>query len=142
MRNKKIDFNTAMNFVLRHEGGYVNNANDPGGETKYGISKRSYPNLNIKEITQNNAIDIYYRDYWLPSAADKLQGALSLIHFDTAVNMGVGTANKMLAEANNDPNKYLLLRTIRYTSICQKTHKSINFLLGWLIRIKHLAEYI
>jgi lysozyme family protein len=48
----------------RIEGGYVFHPKDPGGETKYGISKRSYPNVDIKNLTKGQAMDIYRRDFW------------------------------------------------------------------------------
>ena len=57
-------FDYALDFVLREEGGYTNNPNDPGGETNYGICKRNYPNLDIKGLTRAQAIAIYRRDYW------------------------------------------------------------------------------
>lgn len=49
--------------VIEREGGYVNDPDDPGGETKYGISKRSYPTLDIKNLTVEQASDIYMRDF-------------------------------------------------------------------------------
>ncbi|WP_425526518.1 glycosyl hydrolase 108 family protein [Xanthomonas oryzae] len=50
--------------MLSHEGGYVNDPRDPGGETQWGISKRAYPELNIRALTRDQAIEIYRRDYW------------------------------------------------------------------------------
>lgn len=50
--------------MINREGVYVNDPYDPGGETKYGICKRSYPNLNIKELTLEEAKKIYHRDFW------------------------------------------------------------------------------
>ncbi|MBR1734340.1 MAG: hypothetical protein IJ730_02670, partial [Alphaproteobacteria bacterium] len=44
-------FKKAFNYMLKNEGGYVNDPADPGKETKYGISKRSYPNLNIRQLS-------------------------------------------------------------------------------------------
>ena len=89
------DFYKAVEFVLKHEGGYVNDQKDPGGETKFGISKRAYPNLDIKNLTRDKAIEIYKRDYW-----DKLPGTLpTAIHcvlFDCAVNAGAGRAIRLL----------------------------------------------
>ena len=40
-----MSFETAVNTTLQYEGGYVNDPNDPGGETNFGISKKAYPNL-------------------------------------------------------------------------------------------------
>ncbi|WP_457642654.1 glycoside hydrolase family 108 protein [Persephonella sp.] len=94
-------FETAFRLVLAKEGGYVNDPYDSGGETKYGISKKAYPHLDIKNLTLQQAKEIYYRDYWIPSKADKLPDQLAIMHFDTAVNTGVKTANKILQKALN-----------------------------------------
>ncbi|MBI5843910.1 MAG: hypothetical protein HZB23_04475 [Deltaproteobacteria bacterium] len=48
---------------MAHEGGYVNDPADPGGETRFGISRRAYPNEDIKALTRERAAEIYYRDY-------------------------------------------------------------------------------
>lgn len=58
------DFNLAKSLVIAAEGGYSNDPNDFGGETKYGISKRQYPHLDIKNLTIEEACDIYLKDYW------------------------------------------------------------------------------
>lgn len=58
------EFEKAVTGLLEDEGGYVHDLRDPGGETKYGISKRSYPDLDIKNLTIDQAKAIYYRDYW------------------------------------------------------------------------------
>ena len=57
-------FDLAIPIVLENEGGYVNDPADPGGETKYGISKRSYPALDIKNLTVEQATAIYLKDFW------------------------------------------------------------------------------
>ena len=58
------NFNEIIEQVLEHEGGYVNDPKDLGGETKYGITKRFYPGVNIKELTKEKAKQIYKDDYW------------------------------------------------------------------------------
>lgn len=60
------EFHLAFNHLMKYEGGYVNDPDDPGGETKYGISKRSYPNLDIKNLTEEQAKSIYLREWWSP----------------------------------------------------------------------------
>ena len=60
------EYSYIIDFIIRHEGGYVNDPDDPGGETKYGISKRSYPNLNIHNLTLEDAYRIYFDDYIQP----------------------------------------------------------------------------
>jgi lysozyme family protein len=69
-----------------HEGGYVNDPNDPGGETKYGISKRAYPEEDIKNLTLDRAAVLYRRDYWEPAGCDLVPDALRYQLFDLAVN--------------------------------------------------------
>ena len=78
---------------MRYEGGYSNDSLDPGGETKFGISKRAYPKLNIKELTLENAKTIYRLDYWDRISCDLLHPAIRLIVFDCAVNQGVARAS-------------------------------------------------
>lgn len=94
-----MDFETAFQVVVGHEGGYVNDPRDPGGETKFGISKRAYPDLDIKALTVDDARVVYRRDYWDHCHCDELPARLRLAVFDTAVNMGAGAAVKLLQQA-------------------------------------------
>lgn len=85
-------FNLAFDRLIGHEGGYVNNPRDPGGETNWGISKRSYPNLNIRKLTRDDSKQIYYRDFWSQIHGDRLPDGVAYQLFDFAVNSGIGTA--------------------------------------------------
>lgn len=95
------DFDKAFVIVIGHEGGYVHNNQDPGGETKFGISKRSYPHEDIKNLTLDRAKDIYYNDWWLPLQAFDLPEPVAILVFDMAVNMGKGPAVRCLQRAVN-----------------------------------------
>lgn len=95
------DFERCIAFVLEEEGGEVNNPKDPGGHTKYGISKRSYPDLDISALTVDRAKAIYLRDYWKPIKGDRLPSGLNLLALDCAVNQGVGIAARYLQLAAN-----------------------------------------
>ncbi len=64
-----ITFDDAFTRLLGNEGGYVNDPRDPGGETNWGISKRSYPTVDIKNLTRTQAEDIYMHDFWEPLVA-------------------------------------------------------------------------
>jgi lysozyme family protein len=66
-------FNKAFESLMLLEGGYSNESLDSGKETKYGICKRSYPHLNIKDINIDQAKEIYYRDYWSANSYDKIK---------------------------------------------------------------------
>lgn len=86
----------AFDLLMINEGGYVNNCHDSGGETKYGISKKAYPDLDICNLTLEQAKEIYKRDYWNRCKCDYLPDSLSVAVFDFAVNSGVSRAVKYL----------------------------------------------
>ena len=96
-----ITFEQIIDSVLEHEGGYVNDPYDKGGETKFGIAKRWYPDIDIKNLTKSDAINIYYNNYWKPSKADFLPNDLKSTYFDMCVNMGQRQAVKILQQAIN-----------------------------------------
>ena len=90
-------FETAFGKVLQHEGGYVDDPNDPGGETKYGISKRQYPDVDIRNLTHQQAGRIYRRDYWEKVKGDDIKPQYVAENlFDFAVNAGVPRAVRTL----------------------------------------------
>lgn len=91
-----MNFDDAFEALIGHEGGYVNHPADPGGETKYGITKRTYPHLNIAALTLEQAKVIYKRDFWNKAGCDALPGGLAFDVFDTAVNSGVSRAATFL----------------------------------------------
>jgi lysozyme family protein len=92
-------FERAFEAVIGHEGGYVNNPADPGGETKYGISKRSYPREDIRNMTLDRAREIYKADFWDKVRGDELFYRIGFNLFDGAVNSGVSTSVKWLQRA-------------------------------------------
>lgn len=96
------NFEPAFDFMLPHEGGYVKNPNDPGGETRYGISKRSYPKVDIASLTVDDAKEIYRRDFWLPTFDRINSQAVANKAFDFSVNMGHQQAIKLLQSACNE----------------------------------------
>lgn len=95
----KSNFDRCLSEVLRNEGGYVRHPRDPGGETNMGISKRAYPNEDIKGMTRARAAQIYRRDYWDAVRGDDLPSGLDLVAFDAAVNSGVSRGAKWLQGA-------------------------------------------
>ena len=94
------NFDLAIPTVLQHEGGYSKDPDDPGGETNFGISKRSYPDVDIANLTVDDAKAIYQRDYWVPLMLDQVNDqAVATKVFDTAVNIGKSRAVKFLQRA-------------------------------------------
>lgn len=91
------NFDHAIEIILEHEGGYVNHSQDPGGETKFGISKRSYPDLNIKTLTRESAKSIYFRDWWVPSNVGEIDSQeLAAKVFGQCILLGMKIAIKRL----------------------------------------------
>jgi lysozyme family protein len=94
-------FDAQIARTLEFEGGYVSDPRDAGGETKYGISKASYPNTNIADLTIDQAKAIYFRDYWLRPGLRKLPAPIGAKVFDLGVNMGTVRAIKLLQASLN-----------------------------------------
>lgn len=130
-------FNQAIEFTLRWEGGYVDNPQDPGGETNFGISKKAYPHLNIKELTKEQAKEIYHRDYWTKVGCPEIAYPLDIVIFDTAVNLGVARASDFL-KITHDVESCLLLRLKFYVGL--KIAKT--FIFGWTRRVISLWDEV
>lgn len=96
IRAQIYTFEELFDILINHEGGYVNDPNDPGGETKFGISKNSYPNLDIKNLTLDAAKEIYRRDFWERFKIGEFPPTLRHDVFDFAVNSGGVTAIRQL----------------------------------------------
>jgi lysozyme family protein len=155
-------FELLIGAVLEHEGGYVNDPDDPGGETKYGISKRTYPGLDIVNLTESQARDIYYRDWWLRLRCNEIRDdRAAQKYLDMSVNVG-GTAGTRILQralnqlgwrvtidgkigpqtvgAANKANPDALLAAMRrlqaahYESLIQRNPKLAKFRRGWMAR--------
>lgn len=150
-------YDKAFEIVVGLEGGYVNDPRDPGGETKYGISKRAYPDLDIASLTLDQAKQIYRRDYWELCNCGAMPFYLAVSVFDCAVNQGVETAKKMLqkslgvkedgvigpqtlaamqkASAIDVCSMFMSERALRYV----KTKNFDIYGRGWFKRLFHIA---
>ncbi len=94
-----VTFTQVFDRVIGHEGGYVNDPKDPGGETKWGISKRSYPHLDIANLSREGAKTIYFEDFWQPVAMTCPDGSVRFQLFDAAFNHGFSNATRFLQRA-------------------------------------------
>lgn len=94
-----MSFEVCINRLLDNEGGYVNDPRDPGGETRWGIAKRSYPTVDIANLTRDDAIAIYRRDFWDRCHCDEVPAQIVFQALDFAVNSGIETAVRKLQRA-------------------------------------------
>ncbi|WP_153448460.1 glycoside hydrolase family 108 protein [Vibrio algicola] len=167
-RDYSLSFCHALMFVLEKEGGltadggYVDDPQDRGGETKFGISQRAFPHENIADLTIDDAVALYYAHYWLVASCNDLPDPLSLAVFDAAVQHGVRAAIKMLQEVAGvvadgiygpktheavyaKDDEYLLsvyhLRRARfYARIIKKNPTQSRFIEGWHNRLSDCLE--
>lgn len=105
------NFETCLSFVLKYEGGYVNNPRDPGGPTNRGITiatlshelGRAATVADVRALTRELAATIYRKKYWNLIGGDMLPRGLDLLAFDIAVNSGPGRALEWLRATGSMP---------------------------------------
>ena len=155
-------FEKAMVFVLRWEGGYVDNPADPGGATNKGVTQGVYTAYrrskkqvahSVFYITDVEVNDIYKTRYWDAAGCERMTEPVSTIAMDIAVNMGVGRVRQFIDQISKsmdgDPSndvsevahRLLELRTSFYYAIVKRRPASNVFLKGWLNRVRALREY-
>lgn len=157
-------FDWIIKFVLDAEGGYTNDPVDPGGETNYGIDKRSHPDVNIKALTMDEAKDIYFAEYWVRFNCEQYAKPVGEVYFDCCVNTGAKQSNKFLQRAvNTEPDgiigpktfaaiykadayklafKVIDQRQTFYENLAIKKPPLKKFLKGWTNRNDNLRKYI
>ena len=156
-----MDFDRAMEILLKLEGGYSDDAKDPGGKTRYGVTEsvaREHGYLgDMRQLPLDQAKSIYKTQYWDYCRCDALPWPLALFVFDAAVNQGAGAAIRMLQKAldtvqdgilgqqtlalakRSTPwhwSRYMAIRAMRY----QSTRNYDRFGAGWLTRLFEVAR--
>src|SRR3990167_5856646 len=160
------DFDKALTFSLKWEGGdkITDDPDDAGGLTKYGISKRAHLDLDIANLTHEQAAEIYKNDYWIAGGCEAMPFPVNMAHFDACVNHGIRNATKILQRAagvlddgrigprtmngimSMDP--YLMAiamiteRNRFYHLIVEANQTQAKFLRGWLNRTADLTKVI
>lgn len=126
IRRNTVDFNKIVEYTLKKEGGYVDDNVDKGGETNFGISKASHPNVNVKNLTKAEAIEIYRKKYWDGTNIDKIHDQrIAQKLFDMSVLMGQKQAVILLQRALLASGRDVLIDgdlgriTVRKTNECK-----------------------
>lgn len=166
----KTTFDEIIEIVLKHEGGYTNDKDDPGnwtggkvGEgilkgTNFGIAANSYPELDIKNLTVDQAKAVYYSDYWKRGHCDKIPEEIRQIYFDSCINHGRGGAAKLLQRTigvtpdgaigpvtlskvgKATLKGFAVQRLMYYTRIVARNQKMEKYLKGWFNRVYDLIK--
>jgi len=153
-------FDRAVELTLSLEGEFSDHPNDQGGATRWGLSSKAHPDLDLDTLTREKAIAIYRARYWRKILGDDLPPALALVLFDWAVHGGVSTAVSRLqrlvgAEEDGKLGKRTLAAALRWqprTLVHQLLERRVRdlvelsekpgqrvFLLGWMSRVAQIA---
>jgi len=148
------NFDKAVEFVLQNEGGWQKNPDDPGNwrngkliGTKYGISAKYFPDVDIENLTVEQAKEIYHDNCWHGSICKRLPDELATVYFDAIVNMGLQRASKVLQHSCNRivGDDCLSVDGI----VGERTQEVLNMILHWtpdsfvnVFIIERIREYI
>jgi lysozyme family protein len=158
------DFEPAVTKTIRREGGdtLTDDPDDPGGLTRYGISKRAHPEVDPRNLSLESAKEIYRKEYWNPCDGDMLKSQLvAELLFDAAANMGVNQAIKLaqiaagleptgvmdgtLLDVLNQADEtqfavaFVMAKIVRYLALVKKNRKMEKFFYGWVRRTLEVA---
>ena len=133
-------FDKFIPFIFKWEGGYDNDPDDPGGETKFGIDKRSHPDVDIKNLTKEHAAEIYRKEYWERAGCESCRYPLGEVMMNAAVNCGIGRMKKLLARADESATLFIHEQEAFYRRLVEQRPRSQKYLRGWLNRLNDLKR--
>lgn len=148
------NFTKAMQFVGKWEGFYSDDKADPGGKTKYGISDAGDGTIDglididrdgagdvlVPDLTWEQALEVYWKHYWIPAGCNERSVEEAVAIFDTAVNCGVGRAVKWWKE-NPNLKDFINRRVMHYNNVIDRNSELSKFRKGWLNRVVDLRKY-
>lgn len=149
--NFNANFDDMMAKVFGYEGGFSNDPDDHGGATNMGITQETYrnwtgdPNANVRNITQEEAKEIYYKNYYQASGAEevaKTNPQLAFAVFDAAVNHGVGRAQEWLQQCDGNVDTFMELRKQKYLGIVANNSSQAKFAKAWQNRWNDVYQFI
>ena len=162
----KLDADTKKGLIgtpeQRRKVGYVNDPDDRGGETKFGVAANANPGVDISALDWAGATEIYEQKYWNAGKCDKLPEKVAFAHFDACINHGTKGAAVLLqqalgvtADGNIGPGTLgavaklspeflvkamLEKRRAQFKFICMKNPSQSKFLAGWLARCDSIEK--
>lgn len=141
MSERSERFDRFFTRLVDVEKGYVNDPDDDGKETKFGISRNAYPEEDIKNMTLARAKELYRRDYYIPMGIDEIEDErLAWQVFDYGVNAGVPRAIVTMRKKEEYPAwiEYVGERVKYYLDLSIRKPKNKKFLKGWVLRAVEL----
>jgi lysozyme family protein len=161
------NFDKSLALVLKSEGGYINHRDDPGGETMMGVTKGAWSGWLKRPIQDGEMIKLTVADitpfykalYWDASQCPRLPIGIDYLVFDSAVNMGVGRAVRLLQQSLGcvpdgviGPNTMRAINAAdvnilidKFSAQKEQFYRSLKTFIifgkGWLNRVEHVKQY-
>lgn len=130
-------------FLMEWEGRvYENDPDDPGGATKFGIDQRSHPRVNIRQLTEDQAKEIYWTEYWTKNSCEGMANGLGEVFFNACVNCGRARADKLLRASGSTASGFLDAQETFYKNLASARAASRKYLKGWLNRTTALRRFL
>lgn len=133
--------NQIIPWLFKWEGTkYEDDPDDPGGETRYGIDKRSHPEEDIRNMTAQRATQIYWDEYYQKRLCGKMPIPMDWVLFNACVNCGWKRASKLLLESQGVPTRFIRAQADFYRRLAAFRPAAKKYLKGWLNRLNDLAK--
>jgi hypothetical protein len=130
-----VGFDASVGLVLKHEGGYAESDGNTGAPVNFGINQKANPDIDVKNLTREQAVEIYRQRYWNAIGGDTLPPEIQATALDAAVNQGPSNANKWLAASGGDPVLFNALRRAHYERLLEKPENA-RFRNTWMRRLE------
>lgn len=165
-------FDEMLKFVLKWEGGFSDDSDDPGGRTNYGITQRCFdeycrnknlPGHDVKDLTQTEVRAVYF-DIFVKAECSIMAWPVDLVHFDFSINAGTRQATLSMQRVigavvdgiigNETRSKLSALDPVKtaesllcererfYRELSQQKPVLLKYLQGWLARVQDLRKFI
>jgi hypothetical protein len=134
------NFKMAVTAVLAKEGGFNASDGNSKAPVNFGINQKANPDIDVKNLTREKAVELYKDRYWDKIGGDNLPPRVAMFAFDAAVNMGVDAAKKLISQSGGDLDKMVALRKAMYQDIVAKNPQQAKFLNGWISRTDKVAK--
>lgn len=139
---KSGGFDSAIQTVLANEGGYTPLDGSSGSPAKFGINQRAHPGVDVKNLTQEEAVKIYKKDYWDAYKIGDLKPEVQTIVLDGVANHWGGFKNKLVKAARDgaSPEELIKMRRDEYSRLAKANpEKYAKSLLAWNARLDKVA---
>jgi lysozyme family protein len=141
MKSREL-FDRAIEVVLEHEGDTLtDHPADRGGRTRFGIAQRWNPDVDVRTLTRERAIEIYWERYWQGRGYERLPEAIAIKVFDLAVNLGNKTAVTCLQRALQACGLRVVIDGLLGTETCGAAKDADQKALMAALRSEAAGEY-